>query len=114
MPWYNYVLVKLNTEDFPNTLKSVETTWKKFDNRFAFEFSFLSNQLNQQYALEENMAAVLSAFSLIAVAIASFGLLGIAALTFRQKTKEVSIRKVLGATMAGLMVLLIKDFTRIV
>jgi putative ABC transport system permease protein len=57
---------------------------------------------------------VLTAFSLIAVVIASFGLLGIAALTFRQKTKEVSIRKVLGATMMGLMVFLIKDFTRIV
>ncbi len=114
MPWYNYVLVKMNTKDFPNTLRSVETTWQKFDDRFGFEFSFLADQLNQQYALEKNMAAVLTAFSVIAIAIASFGLLGIAALTFRQKTKEVSIRKVLGATMAGLMVLLIKDFTRIV
>ncbi|HKZ37560.1 MAG TPA: ABC transporter permease [Chryseolinea sp.] len=114
MPWYNYVIVKLNTSDFPTTLKSVETTWKKFDNRFGFDFSFLNDQLDQQYALEENMATVLTAFSLIAVVIASFGLLGIAALTFRQKTKEVSIRKVLGATIMGLMVFLIKDFTRIV
>ena len=60
------------------------------------------------------MAGVLTVFSVIAVAIACFGLLGIAALTFRQKTKEVSIRKVLGATRINLMVQLIGNFSRMI
>ena len=60
------------------------------------------------------MATVLRAFSAIAIAIACFGLLGIAALTFRQKTKEVSVRKVLGATRFSLMRMLVWDFTRVV
>ena len=51
LPRYNYVLVKLNIQDFAKTLTAVQTTWRKFDNRFGFEFSFLSDYLNQQYIL---------------------------------------------------------------
>jgi putative ABC transport system permease protein len=114
LPRYNYVLVKLNTAEFSSTINAIENTWKKFDNRFAFDFSFLSDYLNQQYRFEQSMAAVLGAFSFIAITIACFGLLAIASLTFTQKIKEVSIRKVLGATLLQIMLLLIKDFTRIV
>ena len=96
------------------TLSAIEKTWKKFNDRFGFEFSFLSDQLNQQYSAEQNMATVMITFSVLAAIIACFGLLGIAALTFRNKTKEVSVRKVLGATLANLAVLLLKDFTRLV
>lgn len=113
-PAYNYVLIKLNTSDFSGTMKSVESTWKKFDNIFDFEFSFLSDYLNQQYASEQKMGIVLTSFAIIAVIIACLGLLGIATLSFRQKTKEVSIRKVLGATIVNMMVLLVRDFTKVV
>src|SRR4030095_5035547 len=58
---YNYVLVKLNTQDFSNTLQAIQNTWRKFDNRFGFEFAFLSDYLNQQYLLEQSMAKILSA-----------------------------------------------------
>jgi putative ABC transport system permease protein len=113
LPRYNYVLVKLNTNDFAKTLTAVQNTWRKFDNRFGFEFSFLSDYLNQQYILEQGMARILSTFSAIAIAIACLGLLGIAALSFRQKTKEVSIRKVLGATIPEIIFHLAKNFSRI-
>jgi putative ABC transport system permease protein len=113
LPRYNYVLIKLNTEDFAKTLTAVQNTWAKFDSRFGFEFSFLSDYLNQQYILEQGMARILSTFSAIAIAIACFGLLGIAALSFRQKTKEVSIRKVLGATIPEIIFHLAKNFSRI-
>jgi putative ABC transport system permease protein len=113
-PHYNYVVIKLNTNNFSRTAISIENTWKKFDNRFAFDFAFLSSYLNQQYRQEQSMAAVLGTFSCIAIIIACFGLLAIAALTFRQKTKEVSIRKIMGATVVQIMLLLAKDFTRLV
>jgi len=114
LPRYNYVLIKLNTQDFSHTLDAVQKTWKKFDNRFGFEFAFLSDYLNQQYQLEQSMAKILSAFAGIAIAIACFGLLGVAAFSFRQKTKEVSIRKVLGATMPEIIFHLVKKFSKIV
>lgn len=113
-PSYSYVVVKLNTSDLGTTITGIEKAWKQFDNRFTFGFSFLSDQLTQQYALEKNMGAILGTFSGIAILIACFGLLGIASLTFRQRTKEVSIRKVLGASVAGLFALLLKDFTRMI
>lgn len=111
---FNYVVIKLSTDDFDATIKSIERTWKKFDDRFQFEFSFLDSQLNKLYSEEQNMVSVLNLFSLIGVTIACMGLLGIAALTFRQRTKEISVRKVLGATAANLTLLLLKDFTKLV
>jgi putative ABC transport system permease protein len=113
-PNFNYVMIKMSASDFAKSLQAIESSWKKFDDRFGFEFSFLSDELNQQYASEQNMATVMITFAILAVIIACIGLLGIAALTFRQKTKEVSVRKVLGATVASLMLLLLKDFTRMV
>ena len=114
LPRFNYVLLKVNTNNFAETIKGVEAAWRKFDNKFGFEFSFLDDDLNKQYEAEEKIGKVLAAFSFIAIAIACFGLLGIAALTFRQKTKEVSIRKVLGASLSSLMIFLAKDFTRLI
>ncbi len=111
---YNFAVVKVNTSDFKSVIKSIEKTWRKFDDRFRFEFSFLDSQLNQLYTEEQNMVQVLNVFSILGVIIACTGLLGIAALAFRQRTKEVSIRKVLGASVSNLIYLLVSDFTRLV
>lgn len=111
---YNFAVIKVNTSDFESTIKSIERTWRKFDDRFRFEFSFLDSQLNQLYAQEQTMVQVLDIFSILGVIIASTGLLGIAALAFRQRTKEVSVRKVLGASLYNLIFLLLKDFTKLV
>lgn len=111
---YNYAVLNVDTRNFNESIKGIESTWRTVDPEFAFDYSFLRADLQQQYAEEQNMAGVLTAFSIIAVSIACFGLLGIAALTFRQKTKEVSVRKVLGATRMNLMVLLIGSFSRMI
>ena len=111
---FNFAVVKVNTGDFETALKGIETTWRQFDDKFRFEFSFLDAQLTQLYREEQNMVRVLDIFSLLGIGIASMGLLGIAALAFRQRTKEVSIRKVLGASLPNLILLLVKDFTRLV
>jgi putative ABC transport system permease protein len=113
-PRYNFAVIKVNTGNFETTLKDVEKTWRKFDDKFSFESSFLDAQLNQLYQEERSVVRVLSVFSLLGIGIASFGLLGIAALAFRQRTKEVSIRKVLGASFVNLIFMLIKEFTQLV
>ncbi|HTH55345.1 MAG TPA: ABC transporter permease [Cyclobacteriaceae bacterium] len=113
-PRFNFAVVKVNTSDFKSTIGAIEKSWRKFDDRFQFEFSFLNDQLNQLYIEEQNVVSVLKIFSLLGVIIASLGLLGIAALAFRQRTKEISVRKVLGASWANLVLLLVRDFTKLV
>jgi putative ABC transport system permease protein len=111
IPDYNYVLIKIETNSLDQILTSIQTTWKKFDDRFGFEYSFLRDQVNQQYTTERNMSGVMITFAVLAAVIACIGLLGMAALSFRQKIKEVSVRKILGATLSQLAGLLLREFT---
>lgn len=111
---FNFVIVKVNTSNFASAISQIEKSWRKFDQVFRFEFFFLDEQLNHLYKEEQNMATVLYIFSTLGVMIACIGLLGIASLSFRQRIKEVSIRKILGATLPNLFLLLLKDFTQLV
>jgi putative ABC transport system permease protein len=113
-PAYNHLIIKLNPQDFENKVAQIKKVYSTFDNAFEFEYSFLDDQLNQQYQAEQRTGIIFSTFAFIAITIACFGLFGMAMLTFNQRTKEVSIRKVLGASVSGLIVLLLKDFTKLI
>ena len=108
------MVIKLNTQDFENKLAQIKKVYSGFDDAFGFEFSFLDDRLNQQYEAEQRTGIIFSTFAFIAIVIACFGLFGMAMLTFNQRIKEVSIRKVLGASVAGLIVLLLSDFTKLI
>lgn len=113
-PAFNHLMIKLNTTDFENKIERIKTTYQQIGNEDDFEFTFLDDRLNQQYQSEQRMGTMFSTFSGIAIGIACFGLFGMAMLTFSQRTKEVSIRKVLGASATGLIVLLLSDFTKLI
>ncbi|MGD1958205.1 MAG: ABC transporter permease [Fulvivirga sp.] len=113
-PAYNHIIVKLSGKDLPNTIAEVENVWQQFENRFEFEYSFLSTDLENQYIGEKKTAQVFSAFSFIAVIIACFGLFGIASISYAQRLKEVSIRKVFGASTGKLLRLLVADFVKLI
>lgn len=113
-PRYNHVVMKIEIGNVEERMRLIEEVWRQFDDRFQFEFRFIRDELNNQYTEEQNLSTALTAFAGLAIIIASFGLLGIALLTFRQKTKEVSIRKVMGASVGRIVLLLLKDFTRLV
>lgn len=113
-PAYNHLVVKLNTNDFENKAVQIKRVFSEFDNAFEFEYSFLDDRLNQQYEAEQRTGIIFSTFAFIAIAIACFGLFGMAVLMFNQRTKEISIRKVLGASVSGLIVLLLSDFTKLI
>ena len=113
-PTYNHLVIKLNKHDFETKITSIETVYTKFDDVFDFEFSFLDDSLNQQYKAEQRTGIAFGVFAFIAVAIACFGLFGMAMLTFHQRTKEIGIRKVMGAPKYNLVVLLLGDFTRLI
>jgi len=101
---FNHILLKIHTENFSAKIKEVESVYKMFETTFGFEFAFLEDRLNEQYASEERTGSILAVFSGIALLIACFGLFGMSMLLFYQKIKEVSVRKVLGASPLSLLV----------
>jgi len=113
-PAYNHLIIKINTSNFDTKVQQIKNVFTAFDNAFEFEYSFLDDRLNQQYEAEQRTGIIFSAFAFIAIVIACFGLFGMAMLTFNQRTKEVSIRKVLGASVSGLIILLLSDFTKLI
>ena len=113
-PGYNSIIIKTQAGDITETVASVEEVWKKFEERFVFEYTVLSQDLKELYNSETKTATVFSGFSAIAIFIACFGLFGMASLSYAQRKKEVGIRKILGASTQTLLKLLLKDFTRLI
>lgn len=111
---FNHIVIKLSTADLTNKIAAVEKVYKEFEPVYGFEFSFLEDRLNAQYAAEQRTGTVLGVFAVIAILIASFGLFGISLLSFQQKIKDLSVRKVLGASLPNLLVLLVGDFTKLI
>lgn len=111
---YNNILVKVNGENFEQTMAEVQQVWKQFEDRFGFEYSVLADDMSSQYVGEQRTARVFGGFSVIAIFIACFGLFGIASLSFAQRTKEIGIRKVLGASVYKILKLLLKDFSLLI
>lgn len=108
------VLVKIDPNDLPVTLAFLEETMATFSPAFPFEYTFLNDAYNSMYETEVRLGSLFSYFSGLALLIACLGLLGLAAFTASQRTKEIGVRKVLGASVPDILLLLSKDFTRLV
>jgi putative ABC transport system permease protein len=112
--WFSYVAMRLAPGEVAATLRRLETVWREFEPLRPFEPFFLDDNLNQLYKKEERLSLVLSTFSMLAIVIACLGLFGLAAFATEQRTKEIGIRKVLGASVTNLVALLSKDFAKLV
>jgi putative ABC transport system permease protein len=106
--------VRIKGDHFKTTIAAIEKKWKTFDAKHDFQFSFLDQNLAAQYKSEETEQKIFTFFSLLAILIASVGLFGLAAYSTLQRTKEISIRKVLGASPGNIILILSKDFLRLV
>jgi putative ABC transport system permease protein len=93
---------------------AVEKKWKEFVPGQSFKYSFLDENLNTLYEDEKRAGQIFGVFSALAILIACVGLFGLAAYTASLRTKEIGIRKVLGASVPGVILLLSKDFTRLI
>lgn len=111
---FNHIIIKIDPENFAEKIAGIEKVYKSFEPVFGFEFTFLEDQLNHQYAAEQRTGTILAIFTFVAILIASFGLFGISLLTFQQKIKELSVRKVLGASLPEMLLLLVGDFTKLI
>jgi putative ABC transport system permease protein len=94
------------------TLKSIETTWKKTAPGKPFEYSFLSDEFDALYRTEQRIGQLFTVFAIVAVLIACLGLFGLSVFAAEQRTKEIGVRKVMGASVAGITTLLARDFLK--
>jgi putative ABC transport system permease protein len=110
--WRPYLLVKMRTGDLPGTMAQLEAAYKKHLPTAAFEYTFLDEHLAKLYQGEQRLAKVVFVFTLLTIFISCLGLFGLAAFTAERRTKEIGVRKVLGASVAGVVALLAKDFLK--
>ncbi len=105
----NYYSLRIGSEDVQGTLKLIEATYKKFTD-YPFSFSFLDERIDRMYRAEQKLGQSFITFSMMAAFIACLGLFGLASFTAEQKTKEIGIRRILGASIPGVVVLQIRIF----
>jgi predicted permease len=108
-----YVRISRNS-DTKNALSKIEAVMKKYNPAYPFSYVFVDDQFNNMFSSETLISKLSSVFAALAVIISCLGLFGLAAYTAERRTKEVGIRKVLGASVAGLAGLLSKDFIKLV
>jgi putative ABC transport system permease protein len=108
-----FAKIDLHT-NLPTLLSKMQGIYKKYDQDTPFEYTFMDDAFNLQYKAEDRLAAIFSLFTYITVILATMGLFGLAAFTIEQRTKEVGIRKILGASLSTISALLSKDFLKLV
>jgi len=112
--WFNYMVVHAKQGDIGPLLKSIEASWHKLNPNEPFEYSFLDEDFQKNYDAENRLASIVSYFTLIAIIICCLGLFGLATFSAEQRIKEIGVRKVLGASVTGIVTLLSKDFLKLV
>jgi putative ABC transport system permease protein len=108
----NYVSARIRPGDIPRTLAGIRELWKDFSNGIPLEYSFLDTDYDRLYQNEQRTGRIFTVFSCLAIGIGCLGLLGLAAFAAEQKTREIGIRRVLGASVPGIMALISRDLTR--
>ncbi len=109
-----YLSIKLKAGSIPSSLDYIQKQWKQFNSVYPFDYFFLDEQLNHFYQTDVSMLHVLNIFAGLAIFIACIGLFGLSIYTAKQRTKEIGIRKVLGASISQVTLLLSKDFVALV
>ena len=110
----NYCFVKVYTKNIPAVLSYINNTYSEFEREYPFKYSFLDDQFLNKHVDILILDNFLSIFSIIAIIISCLGLFGLTAFTIQQKTKEIGVRKVLGASISSLSFLLTKSVIKLV
>ena len=112
--FYRFLAIKIRPQGVPETLASIEEVWSQFAPERPFEYSFLDETIDEQYKAEAGLGKIFGYFSGLAVLIACLGLFGLASFTAERRTKEIGLRKVLGASTEKIVVLVSMDFIKLV
>ena len=109
---FTWLSVKVESTDLSATLAHLEKVMKAFSPNFPFEYTFFDQEFARAYQAEQKMGSVFSSFAILAIIVACLGLFGLSAFTAQQRTREIGIRKVMGASVARITVLLSSEFMR--
>jgi putative ABC transport system permease protein len=117
--WYeedgsDFYAIKVHTTDMKKTMAAIENIWKENFSGHVFDYFFMDEMFNQQYKADMQFGKILNLFSVFTLFITILGLLGLASYNASRRTKEIGIRKVLGASTPGILALLSKDFLKLV
>ncbi|HMQ48665.1 MAG TPA: ABC transporter permease [Saprospiraceae bacterium] len=114
-PWQNYFYIRLAAQtDMTSTLPTIAAVFEKHNPSYPFDYRFCDQEYQEMHLNEIRMGELAKVFSFLAILISCLGLFGLAAFTTAQRTKEIGIRKVLGASITGIVALLSKDFLKLV
>jgi len=108
------IAIRISPNNVEDTLDKLRNKWRELNPNQSFDYYFLDDSLATLYESEARLSQIFSSFTLFAIFIACLGLFGMASFTAEQRTKEIGIRKVLGASVSGVVVLLAKDFLKLV
>jgi ABC-type antimicrobial peptide transport system permease subunit len=111
---FNYLCIRVQPEvsGFSGIIRHIESVWKKFAPNFPFQYSFLDASFDRLYRSEQKTGRIFGYFTFLAIFISCLGLFGLAAQISEQRTKEIGIRKVMGASVTRIILLLTKDFMK--
>jgi putative ABC transport system permease protein len=109
-PRNNNILLKTSEGDVRKSIANIEKTWNEVNPTYPMEYTFLDQDFNSQYKSDEKRSQIFTVFSILTITIACLGLLGLAAFTTEQRYKEIGIRKVIGANVNGLVILVSREF----
>lgn len=113
-PLTDYIAVRMNTDDIKSTIQFIGDTWKQFAPNSAFDYYFLDKKLDQFYRTEATLSKASSLFTILAIVLACFGLIGLISFITERKSKEIALRKVLGASVAKIIGLISKEFVYLI
>jgi putative ABC transport system permease protein len=111
---HTLLAVRINAGNFGSAVSGIESAWRTFVKDRPFHYNFFDQMLAEQYLAEQTTQKIFTVFSSLAIFIACIGLLGLVAYTTQQRTREISIRKVLGASSGSIVNMLSKDFLKLV
>jgi putative ABC transport system permease protein len=109
-----HIIVNTATDNYKMLLGKIETVWKQFLPTVPFEYAFLDDQIQKQYESELTFSRIINSFTIIAILISCLGLFGLATFSAEQRTREIGIRKIVGASGSSIVALLSKDFLKLV
>ena len=113
-PQYNYLIAHAKGDNISNVLGSIETSWRELNPNEPFEYNFLDEDFQKNYEADTRLAGIVKNFTIIAILISCLGLFGLATFSAEQRTKEIGVRKVLGASIGNVVGLLSKEFLKLV
>lgn len=106
--------VRVNSTNLPGLLSQMENLWRSFSPNQSFQYSFMDSDFDASYRAEQRIGEIFISFTMLAIAIACLGLFGLSAYAAEQRTKEIGIRKILGASVVTILNMLSKDFVKLV